>query len=173
MKILSPHKWWVVQSLVFFVVSMKKLLNAQIICQWFEMPWHSCDITVMHWEWINDNFALGHQYNIMSSARVAILPTDINHYKISRFTALPVILQSLSLSSWVAQFVDTEQIANNPFKCPGKHLNLLSRCRKELNRVDSAIMAIFLIAKWSLVLTNGHQGNAHSFGQLVDVQLIP
>ena len=31
----------------FFVVSLNKLLNKHWRCLWFEMPWHSCNITVM------------------------------------------------------------------------------------------------------------------------------
>ena len=29
------------------VVGLNKLLNKQSICQWFEMPRHSCDVTIM------------------------------------------------------------------------------------------------------------------------------
>ena len=44
----SPHKGPVMQSShIFFVVSLNKLLNKQPCYQWFEMKWHSCDITVM------------------------------------------------------------------------------------------------------------------------------
>ena len=32
---------------VFFVVSQNKLLKKQSGCWWFEMPWRSCDVTVM------------------------------------------------------------------------------------------------------------------------------
>ena len=63
----SPHKWPVMQraflsSLVdspheglvmqrfdgFGVVDPSKLLNKKQSCWWFEMPWNSCDITVMN-----------------------------------------------------------------------------------------------------------------------------
>ena len=30
-----------------FVIHLNKLLNRQSSCQWFQMPWCSCDITVM------------------------------------------------------------------------------------------------------------------------------
>ena len=41
----SPHKGAVMWSFnVFFVVWMNILLNIELSCQWFEMPWHSCDI---------------------------------------------------------------------------------------------------------------------------------
>ena len=33
---------------IFFVVSLNKLLNKQLSCQWFVMSWCSCDTTVMH-----------------------------------------------------------------------------------------------------------------------------
>ena len=32
---------------VFWVISLKNLLNNQSSCEWFEMPWHSCDNTKM------------------------------------------------------------------------------------------------------------------------------
>ena len=35
---------------IVFVVSMKSLLNKRCSCRWFEMPWHSCDSTLMQWE---------------------------------------------------------------------------------------------------------------------------
>ena len=44
----SPHKGSVMRSFdVFFDVSQNKLLNKQLSCWWSEMPWCSCDITVM------------------------------------------------------------------------------------------------------------------------------
>ena len=44
----SPHKGPVTQRFdVFFVVSFNNLLNKQWDWQWFQMPWCSCDITVM------------------------------------------------------------------------------------------------------------------------------
>ena len=48
-----PHYWPIVKGIhhlefdVFFVVSLNMLLNKQSSCWWFEMPWHSCNITVM------------------------------------------------------------------------------------------------------------------------------
>ena len=38
-----PHK----ESFEFFVVSLKKLLDVQSTCRWFERPWHSCGMSVM------------------------------------------------------------------------------------------------------------------------------
>ena len=35
----------------FFVVNLNKLLNGQSSCRWFEMPWRSCDFTLI---WLND-----------------------------------------------------------------------------------------------------------------------
>ena len=44
----SPHKGPMMQSFdVFFDASMKKLLNQQLSCWWFEMPCSSCDFTIM------------------------------------------------------------------------------------------------------------------------------
>ena len=44
----SPHKGPVMWSFgVFFVVNLNKLLNKQVICQWLEMPWCSCNASVM------------------------------------------------------------------------------------------------------------------------------
>ena len=35
---------------VFFdIISLKKLLNKHLRCQWFEMPWHLCEVTIMPW----------------------------------------------------------------------------------------------------------------------------
>ena len=43
------HKGPVMRSFdKFFVVSLNKLLNKQLRCQWYEPPWHSCDITVIY-----------------------------------------------------------------------------------------------------------------------------
>ena len=42
-----PHKGLVTQALMFFYVSLNKLLNKQSIFQWFKMPWHSHHVTVM------------------------------------------------------------------------------------------------------------------------------
>ena len=44
---LVPHNEWTSNENIFFVVSMNKLLNKQLGCQWFEMPKNSCDITLM------------------------------------------------------------------------------------------------------------------------------
>ena len=45
-KVASNAK--VLQSFdVFFVVSLDKLVNKQSSFQWFEMPWRSCDVTLM------------------------------------------------------------------------------------------------------------------------------
>ena len=35
---------------VFFVVSLNKLFNKQLGCQWFEMPWCSCDVTIIYFD---------------------------------------------------------------------------------------------------------------------------
>ena len=44
----SHHKWPAMWSfVVFFDVSLNKLLNNQSSCWWFEMPWCSCVICVM------------------------------------------------------------------------------------------------------------------------------
>ena len=43
----SPHKGTVMRGLVIFFASQNKLLNKQSICRWFEMPWCSCDFTVI------------------------------------------------------------------------------------------------------------------------------
>ena len=32
---------------VLFVVNFNRLLNKQLSCQWFQIPWCSCDVTVM------------------------------------------------------------------------------------------------------------------------------
>ena len=44
----SPHKGPVIYSFdVFFAVNLNRLLGKQSSCQWVEMPWCSCDVTVM------------------------------------------------------------------------------------------------------------------------------
>ena len=44
----SPRKWPIMWSFgVSFVASLKKLMKKQLNCKEFQMPWYSCDITVM------------------------------------------------------------------------------------------------------------------------------
>ena len=48
----SPHKsrimWsFVYSAVVFFVISLSKLLKKGSVCGCFETPWGSCDVTVM------------------------------------------------------------------------------------------------------------------------------
>ena len=44
-----PSKWGGNTGFdVFFDVSLNKLWNKQLICQWFEVPWCLCDFTVMN-----------------------------------------------------------------------------------------------------------------------------
>ena len=44
----SPHKWPIMWNFdVSFFGSLKKLLKKQLSCKGFQMPWCSCDITVM------------------------------------------------------------------------------------------------------------------------------
>ena len=47
----SPHKGPVMQNFGFCVVCLNKHLNKQSTCQWFRMPWCSCEITVMYSMW--------------------------------------------------------------------------------------------------------------------------
>ena len=47
----SPHKWPVKWCIYDIVVVSLNLLNKQLTCHWFEMPWHSCDVTVMAMDW--------------------------------------------------------------------------------------------------------------------------
>ena len=54
----SPQTWQVLQRFdVFFVISANKLWSNQVSCQWFQMPWHSCDVIVIgygeiiQWPW--------------------------------------------------------------------------------------------------------------------------
>ena len=37
-----------------FVASIKKLLNRQSICRWFEVPWHSCDVSITNFRKLCD-----------------------------------------------------------------------------------------------------------------------
>ena len=50
----STGRWWnlitkgqLYGAWYFLVVSLNRLLNKQSSCWCFEMPWHSCDVTVM------------------------------------------------------------------------------------------------------------------------------
>ena len=44
----SPHTGPIMWSFdISFVVSLNKLLKKLLSCQWFQMPWYSCDNTVM------------------------------------------------------------------------------------------------------------------------------
>ena len=50
----STSHWWIplpkagnAELWCFLAFCLNKLLNKQSSCQWFEMPWCSCDITVM------------------------------------------------------------------------------------------------------------------------------
>ena len=43
-----PHKGPIMSNFcVFFDVNLKRALNKQWICRWFETPWRSCDMTVL------------------------------------------------------------------------------------------------------------------------------
>ena len=55
------------RACVFFVVILKKLLNKQSSCWWFEAPWHSCVVTVMNSQWKNKN-SPGPWFNIKMSS---------------------------------------------------------------------------------------------------------
>ena len=76
----SPHKGPIMWSFsVFFVVIPNKLLNKQLGCWSFEMPWCSCNITIMSFMIVI--ISLG--YGIVSIWNQVIILTSADSSKIS------------------------------------------------------------------------------------------